>query len=139
MAARLQQSESSINDWAQSESQQLGIRVHREGYVSGRCHSFTHHHSGQCLPLVNDARIFAICMLPCRRSSHGDISLSLRLFALGLRANNRRLLWNLSRRVSIGEGPLLSWVFTDFLGYVHPFLCTSLAGVLHSFCFFARG
>ena len=31
-------------------------------------------------------------MLPCRRSSHGDSSLSLRLLALGLRANNRRLL-----------------------------------------------
>ena len=63
---------------------------------------------------------------------------SLRLIVLGMRANNRRLLWNLSRRVSIGEGPLLSWVFAGFLGSVHPFLCTSLAGaVLNSF-FYAQ-
>ncbi len=45
----------------------------------------------------------------------------------------------LSRRVSIDEGPLLPWVFPDFLGSVlHLFLRSSLVGGLLSF-FFAVG
>ena len=46
---------------------------------------------GQSLPLGEKSWSFSICML-CRRSFHCDGSLSLRLFALGLRANKGRLL-----------------------------------------------
>ena len=46
---------------------------------------------GQSLPLDENVWVLSICMLPCRRSSHGDSSPSLRLFALGLRANKFRL------------------------------------------------
>ena len=43
------------------------------------------------LPLNENAWVLSICMLPRRRSSHVDSSPSLRLFALGLRANKFRL------------------------------------------------
>jgi len=43
------------------------------------------------LPLDENAWVLSICMLPRRRSSHVDSSPSLRLFALGLRANKFRL------------------------------------------------
>ena len=68
MTARLQQS--SILDWAQSQHQSAA--------------------SGTGVVVANSSHI--ILMLPCRRSSHGDSYLSLRSFALGLRADNRRLL-----------------------------------------------
>ena len=47
---------------------------------------------GQSLPLDENVWVLSICMLPCRRSSHGDSSPSLRMFALGLRANKCRLM-----------------------------------------------
>ena len=47
---------------------------------------------GQSLPLDENVWVLSICMLLCRRSSHGDSSPSLRLFALGLRANKCRLM-----------------------------------------------
>ena len=47
---------------------------------------------GQSLPLDENVWVLSICMLPCRRSSHGDSSPSLRLFALGPRANKCRLM-----------------------------------------------
>ena len=47
---------------------------------------------GQSLPLAENVWVLSICMLPCRRSSHGDSSPSLRLFALGLRPNKCRLM-----------------------------------------------
>ena len=43
------------------------------------------------LPLDENVWVLSICMLPRRRSSHVDSSPSLRLFALGLRANKFRL------------------------------------------------
>ena len=46
---------------------------------------------GQSLPLGEKSWSLSICML-CRRSFHCDGSPSLRLFALGLRANKVRLL-----------------------------------------------
>ena len=46
----------------------------------------------QSLPLDENIWVLSICMLPCRRSSHGDSSPSLRMFALGLRANKCRLM-----------------------------------------------
>ena len=47
---------------------------------------------GQSLPLDENSWSLSICMLLCRRSFHGDGSPSLRLFALGLRANKSRLM-----------------------------------------------
>ena len=130
-----------------------------------RFHSISiHHPSGECPPIVNDVvcsdrpLISHLHVAPQMdkesrtRSSRGVSSLSLRLFALGLRANNRRLLepcclggsqlMNLrylhsadscSRRLS------LVFLLPDFLCYVlHPLICSSLEGGLISF-FFAVG
>jgi len=51
-----------------------------------------HRPLGQSLPLDENSWFSSICMLLYRRSFHGDGSPSLRLFALGLRANKCRLI-----------------------------------------------
>ena len=85
---------------------------------------------GQSLPLGENSWSLSICML-CRRSFHGDGSSSLRLFALGLRANKSRLMepcclgGSPSRFIDQARGVLL-FVF---------FYCSQRLSLIFIFCF----
>ena len=86
--------------------------------------------------------IFVLIHLLCRRSLHCDGSPSLRLFALGLRANKVRLLWpcclggSTSRFVDQSRGVLLFVFFSSQrLSLISYFASYCNSNILIFFCF----